>query len=633
MITDMYYFNFKHARFILFLIALALLAPSSALAKQTTLPISLDYRLLKSLVIHKMYKEPGQTATVYDLKDGCNKITLSHPKIAPMPPAVLVETKIKINVATPFAGSCYAAVEWSGFLELKQIPYFEKDSWILRFDTKDSRLYDSDHNPSSVSGFLYDLIKEFAQGYLNKMSVNLAPPVDDIKEVIAPMFPGEFSERGIQLVESFRPGDVRVNAKAVEVDIFAEIDDTVIVPEPVKALTNEELDKFTKSWETWDSFLVMMIAELSSKPLADEERQTLLDVLLETRHSFVTALSEKSLDKHFVRNQFTSTWDRLADILKQHLNDIPDETVLGYLTFFSAGDALSVLDKVGPTLGIELNRDGLIRFARLMGNNSELVYKPGVDKKLQESLGIGEADESADIESEEIEIEEIDLDSTDADEGSTMLELFFFSPAWAKSGKGNVDLRKILPWIVTKKNYDSYLKDIRSLVDKSADETAVKKNLDTKYHPLFKRLSNATAWQESCFRQFKVKNNKARYLRSYNRSSVGLMQINERVWRGIYNKKKLQWDIEYNARAGTEVLELYLRKYALRKMDKSKPFNNDTLARLVYAMYNGGPGQYRKLLKRKASNRYYRSDRLFWEKYGYVREGDWDKLKICLFGK
>ena len=113
------------------------------------------------------------------------------------------------------------------------------------------------------------------------------------------------------------------------------------------------------------------------------------------------------------------------------------------------------------------------------------------------------------------------------------------------------------------------------------------------------------AWQESCFRQFVREEGKLAYLISYNNTSVGLMQINERVWRGLYDPRRLRWDIGYNASAGCEISGLYLRRYVLRKMDPKKPFDAELQARLVYAIYNGGPSQYRKFLKRLETGRFF----------------------------
>lgn len=63
-----------------------------------------------------------------------------------------------------------------------------------------------------------------------------------------------------------------------------------------------------------------------------------------------------------------------------------------------------------------------------------------------------------------------------------------------------------------------------------------------------------------------VRNGIITFLSSYNRTSAGTMQINERVWRGIYGEVSLRWDIRYHALAGCEILHRYLTKYALTRV-------------------------------------------------------------------
>ena len=83
-----------------------------------------------------------------------------------------------------------------------------------------------------------------------------------------------------------------------------------------------------------------------------------------------------------------------------------------------------------------------------------------------------------------------------------------------------------------------------------------KGELDRRFHEVFRQLLLTAAWQESCWRQFAVKDAKRVPLKSGS-GDIGLMQINERVWRGLYDLQGLRWDMVYNARAGTDILENY----------------------------------------------------------------------------
>jgi hypothetical protein len=147
---------------------------------------------------------------------------------------------------------------------------------------------------------------------------------------------------------------------------------------------------------------------------------------------------------------------------------------------------------------------------------------------------------------------------------------------------------------------------------------------------LFRKLLPATAWQESCWRQFRTVNDKVTYLRS-SRGSVGMLQVNERAWRGFYEIDKLRWKVAYNVQAGAEVLLHYLEMVKEERSGAAKP---DALARAVYAGYNGGPTQLRRYLDPKARSPAVARvvDQLFGQKFEAVGDGIETKVASCLVG-
>ena len=100
------------------------------------------------------------------------------------------------------------------------------------------------------------------------------------------------------------------------------------------------------------------------------------------------------------------------------------------------------------------------------------------------------------------------------------------------------------------------------------------------------------------------------------------MQVNQNVWRGIYQLEGLRKDIAYNAQAGGEILIHYLVDYAIRKGEHTKTGNNDNLARAAYAVYNGGPSHLRRYRIAKTSQSLKKIDRSFWKKYQTIKQGD-----------
>src|SRR5262249_18183033 len=148
---------------------------------------------------------------------------------------------------------------------------------------------------------------------------------------------------------------------------------------------------------------------------------------------------------------------------------------------------------------------------------------------------------------------------------------------------------------------------------------------------LYHTLVRATAWQESCWRQFILANGKITYMRSPVGSS-GMMQINEHVWRGLYDLRGVRWDIRYNARAGSEILLHYLVDYAIAHNEELQPGGLDNLPRATYAVYNGGPGHLTRYRKKTAPRALKRIDQLFWEKYRAVAAGKDGNVTRCIIG-
>jgi soluble lytic murein transglycosylase-like protein len=103
--------------------------------------------------------------------------------------------------------------------------------------------------------------------------------------------------------------------------------------------------------------------------------------------------------------------------------------------------------------------------------------------------------------------------------------------------------------------------------------------------------------------------------------SVGMMQINEKVWRGVYDLGALRNDVVYNVRAGSEILIHYLVDYAIAKREDEVTGEKDNLARATYSAYNAGPGQLRRYRSDKKSRLAARIDESFWDKYRSVKAG------------
>lgn len=613
----------------------------TAMAQIVKLPVTIDYPLLQDLIVSKAFHDKNETAILINEGAGCIYLALSQPKVKEEKGFIRLETRIAVRAGTPLVDDCLMPLVWSGYLVLYQRPEIDNRTWQLSFKTYRSALFESNRQPAKIAGVLWQLIESRVFDYLNAIAIDLAPPVNNLKSFLFPLFPPQEQQQTQAMLDTLRTGEVGITPEAVTLQILADVRETY-TPEDTRfteTLSGKELEEVVAVWEQWDALLSFLVATMAKDILSPDERQTLMDVLLETRYTFVENLGNEAVTHDFVRVQFANAWKQLSPIFRNHLSPGASPQKLGYLSFFTAADALTVLDGLGPTFGIEVSRNGLIRLAKMLSNDpAALRYNPGVNPDLQHLFELDatplqapeQEQEEEPVPPPDGEILEEDLPPPPPPEGPTSGILdFFCAPLYAAEGQNVEEIRR---WKVPETEIEGYVKKVVKLLKAQAQTTLKQKNIPPAARATFRLAIPAMAWQESCFRQFVVRNNQLTYLLSYNNSSVGLMQVNMRVWRGLYDRERLRWDIRYNAAAGCEIAALYLKDYALRDRKGAKKPDNETIARLVYAMYNGGPGQYKKYLERERTGKLYDSDKLFWEKYQWVSTASWGKIGKCLIG-
>lgn len=603
--------------------------PTVLYGKDVVLPLTLDYNLLATLLERTAFTDDNNSVMLTRDENDCIQVKVSEPAYSSSGDLLHLEMRLYVKLGTPVGDTCFLPVEWEGYISLLQEPVFESEKFSLSFKTVDSKLYTMERQPANVAGFVWDFVKSSVYPYLDQIRINLAPPVADLKTFLLPLFPRQATEATREMLDGLHGGRVLVREDAVLVELIADVE-TIYEPmvDGGKPLEADEIESIIQLWESWDVFLVQLITAMAEQFLGDADRQTLLDVLLSTRHDFTMALEAQKIDKDFVRVQFVSAWQQLAPMFRKQISRKSSDDTFGYLAFFTAVNALAVFDRMGPTIGVEISQQGLLRLARMLDSEIEVLrYAPEVDVHLRESLQLPAMEEDI---SPSIDLKEIDLEEeSERQEPISFLWDFLSSPVHASSIP---TFSEILQWKVPKKDVADYILGVRGVLDEAVAKVLARRNIPESLEPMFKVMIPAMAWQESCLRQFVVKKQKLTYLLSYNHSSVGVMQVNERVWRGIYDRGRLRWDIRYNALAGCEIADLYLRKYALRKAGEGPSLDSDTVARAVYAMYNGGPGQYEKFLARDRANDYFRSDLLFAEKFDWVLADSWQQLSVCLIG-
>ncbi|MBF0101498.1 MAG: lytic transglycosylase domain-containing protein, partial [Desulfobacterales bacterium] len=649
-------------------------------AETLSLPLTIDYPMLKALVVKSAFKD-GNERRILSNKP-CVKLIVSEPQFSMQRQKLVFETHVYIHSGIELLGKCRVPVEWEGVVVLLENPLIN-NQWMLRFKSVDSAIYNKDRQKKVIPNVVWDIIKTSVYDFLYGIQIDLAFPREEFRSFFKVLFPEESQAEAEQILRTMRMGTIIAGPDGLKGEILIDVPDGVVEKTEAPKISMDKLKEFIGLWETWDTFIVQLFMTLYGKQLTDEDRDTLFEVLLEIRYQFIQGLLENNVKKDFVRDQFIRSWKTISSIFKGHLSTDPKQNLLGYFAFFTSADALEILDKLGPRYGLDITRNGLMHLAALVTDEDKvsLTYRKGVNLNLRAILGLGEPialnDMTYDVNQTEIEIpadedsqqqeslpeetipkedESIFPDSTipidpnnpnEPAEPMTPIQpesksayfrnLFFLmpfslfdQPAFAAEKPTVVKLDDIKQWVYKGKDMMAYLERVKAVIDEKQKSVWEKNKYDDKYRVLFQKVAYAGGWQESCFRQFKQEKGKTIYLRSYNGSSVGLMQINEKVWRGIYAEPHLRWDISYNANAGCEIFFQYLTRYVLKKLKDKPPVPDSVLASGVYAIYNGGPGDFLKFLNRYKTGKLYMSDKLFADKYKWVEDNDWNKLEICL---
>ncbi len=586
------------------------------------IPLRFDDDFIREAIAAQVYTTATGKAVLWDDGTGCGFLKLREPRVQTTNGRVRVTSRGEARVGTPFGNSCIAPVQWDGYVELFEEPVLAADQKSLQFRVVESNLYDANWRKPFIAGRLWDVIKKYAHPSFESVRIDLRAAADDLRALLPDLLRRDDLERVSRAVESLRLQSVTATDSGVAVDLVFDVEPlggTGPVAEPT--FSPEELQKFEAAWEQWDAFLTYVVKFIWGDSLLSDLRQPLADVLLDARYDILEALAPADGRPDPVPDLFVRTWERLSPVVRQIASHKAGAHAVRYFSFIAAADALRSLQAAGPDLGVDISADGLRRLVRILAPDDAgdpLVYDTAIDPQLRLLLGFGPPLPSP------------DLTDAPADARWDWHDWLLPRAAWAAGEMP--DTGGLKRWIALPETLDSYLDAVREVLNTVTAQTLESKSLDPAYHQVYRNLVLATAWQESCWRQFIVQKGEITFLKSPV-GAAGMMQVNERVWRGLYDIKGLRWDIRYNGRAGAEIVLHYLNDYAIAKKEHLHPGGVENLARATYAIYNGGPGQIARYRKANTKPFLKKIDTLFWEKYDAVSNGRAGDVVKCYSGR
>jgi len=602
-----------------------LAAAAPARARQVDVPLQYDFDFIRQALVAQVYTEPNGEAVLWDDGTGCGFLKLRDPEVTGTAERIRVVTRGEGRVGTPLGDECLAPVQWDGFLEVFEQPQISADQHVLQFRVVESNIYDKEFKKRFLTGKIWDLVKRYVQPSFEAVRIDLKPATQDVRDLLPLIVARGDQVRIEQMLDSLHLADAAVTDTGVRVTLAFAVSDVTAgaAPTPEPTLTPEELQRWDQALQRWDAFLTFVTKQFGNDTSTQDLRQAFFDVLMESRYDILEALAPSAPGAPDpTRELFLKTWERLVPAVRRSAATMPSSTALRYLSFIAAGDALAALDQIGPEIGLDISADGLRRLARIVAPLSAedpVAYSTAVDPELRQLFGFGPPLPPPDLSTEPTN-----------EEGAQAWWRNLLAARIAIAAMESPTPKALEPWLAPRDadSIDAYLEAVRQVLAEITQKSLADSSLDGQYHDLYRQLVLAAAWQESCWRQFVRERDKITYMRSAI-GSIGMMQINERVWRGFYDVRGLRWDIRYNTRAGGDILLHYLKDYAI---PHNQPGVTDFLARATYAVYNGGPGQLKRFLDRKTKKSLQRIDELFWEKFKAVTAGKQAGVARCLVG-
>jgi len=587
--------------------------PTAVRAETISISVFLDYRQLQLLMMRDAFNGPNHTAQYLLDDDGCTRITFSEPHLSAEGELLRVDTKTLATIGvTTTTGACKVITQWNGRATVTGKPVLVSDQpFSVEFRVQDTRLYNQQGRLLEDS-LVLQAVKEQMHLFLSRYRLDLNPETGQLKALLPYFLPHYPANRLSGMIDSLRIGLLDLRPNELEVRLLMDVE-TVAKAGPEPVLSEHEMEQLEQRYRSWDSFLTFVIKEAASATPSEELRAALLEILLDARYQLKSILTESQQSAADpVKQLFIRTWEQLMPVMREISVRSPEKNLLPFLSFITAADAFKALDRLGPALGLDISTDGLRRLARLLNDDPSidpLKYLDEIDPGLQQLFDFGRSSEIS------------------PQKKSQGFNFQLIRPVYAANPRDRLNR-----WVPAPAEVNAYLLEIRKLLLKEADARIRSSSIAQKYARIYRKLMLTAAWQESCWRQYILQNRKVVPLISAT-GDIGMLQINEKIWRGFYSPSKLRWDITYNARAGSEILFKFMVDYALKQKEHTYGGGLSNLARATYSAYNGGPSQVSRYRKNDVPAAHKKIDAAFWEKYQQVHQGQELAVTKCFGGQ
>lgn len=609
----------KHIGWLLFV----LYSSNVLSAGEVEIPLLAETTHIQSAISRALELDENGQGTISN--DPCNRVELSELVVVTEGAQLSVGMALTATTGAYVLGACRGPKPWQGRLALRLTPQVMASGQAIEFVPDSIELSRPDSSPGILSKPVQIIADALVVPRMKRVQIDLAGALNSLDELIEQMLGSGRAQVGEQSLVQRTHID---RLQTEETGVRAWLAFQVRAPEPADQASEPSLDDSEMAqWQTledeFDGFLTTIISTLAHSTDSHALRIELLAALLDARHAIAEALTLDDPAADPVRELFLTTWDRLRPLMSELEGlETPDlEVDFRLAAFIAGGDALRALDALGPDYGFEITRGGLRRLARLL--LAEAVppsFTPlplEVDPEFRNLFGFDTQDEAA-------------LTTTELTRqiagGFRWAGFWLLPAAHAASISPAEALKGLVP---RQENLYNYLELVANLLEEQASAwLAENDRLPDRMTERLDPLVRATAWKESCWRQLAGSGSEPQVLRSPG-GAVGMMQINGRVWRNVYDLDRLSDEVDYNVNAGIEILIHYMVDYAIRLGEHEQPGGDDNLIKATYAAYNGGPSQLTRYRREDTPARLQAIDNAFWKHYTTIKTDQFPDVSSC----
>jgi hypothetical protein len=352
-----------------------LLLWANSLVAKTSIPIQLNYPLIKNILTKQLFTGQNQSAQLWHDKHGCSFLNIANPKISGQQGQIRLLNDVQAELGTRLSGQCLTVLKWDGLLETLQQPTISADHTVLTLPVTKATAYDHTGHAVNINK-LQDLITKVAAPKLANVKVDLNQSRSDIEKTLLKFLPKQNAPQVKTIVNSLVFDSINADDKGITLQVAFDAPPALASTKTEAPLTGEELKQWQATWQQWDSFLTKAIKQANMDSQSPQLRKTLTNILAKARTAFQAGLKQHDRNNDPVRIFFSQTWQQLSPELQTLSQQLPEVKALRYATFIAATDVIYELDKIGAPLGLQLSSDGLRHLARLLIATKTAKTKP-----------------------------------------------------------------------------------------------------------------------------------------------------------------------------------------------------------------------------------------------------------------